>query len=437
PRYVVLCLLCIAMAMLPAGATQTDIVLFGDSIINGSGRLAQPLLQNFQETERVSGAGFCSFVDSTGPSDPGMIYIRPTTGWTEVDQSSSAIGLNDSHLESSIVGATISFSVRSDVDEIEIYFLKQPGGGSFRLYDGTTGFVTLSTNAPYTASDVYRIRWTPDSLPRTFQLVLHEAGTAGVKIGGVNFKTDDDGVRIHKIGNGGLTAAQSVSVDRAIWVAALRDLDPEIFCVLLGANDSIRNVSPVAYKADIAELVDRAKAASPNVKILLMSPPDHGYDNCDYELSAYRDALIALCQEQDLRFIDFKEVLGDFDTADVLGFYSDLVHPSDAGGQVMADAWCSLIEEVDSSELQLVDVFDESALPSVSQLSVVGVEGEDVELSWRRLPGIDYILCRSQNLMSWDEVPISDGYPQREFIYELNEEGNHFFKLKMSYPEAW
>jgi lysophospholipase L1-like esterase len=255
--------------------------------------------------------------------------------------------------------------------------------------------------------------------------VLHEAGTAGVKIGGVNFKADDDGVCIHKIGNGGLTAAQSVSVDRTIWVAALRDLDPEIFCVLLGANDSIRNVSPVSYKADISELVDRAKEASPNVKILLMSPPDNGYDNRDYELSAYRDALIALCQEQDLCFIDFKEVLGDFEAADSLGCYSDLVHPSDAGGLLMADAWCSLIEEIDSSELQLVDVFDESSLVSAS------------ELSWRRLPGIDYVLCKSNNLMNWDEGPITDGYPQREFVYELDEEGNHFFKLKMSYPEAW
>ncbi|MDG1302232.1 MAG: hypothetical protein P8R37_11670 [Opitutae bacterium] len=109
-------LLSFIVPVVPAVGDQVDIVLFGDSLINGTKRLALPLLQNLEQNRTISGAGFCTFVDSSGPADIGMMYLRSPTGWTEVDQSSSSIGLNIGHLQSSTVGATISFSVTSDVD---------------------------------------------------------------------------------------------------------------------------------------------------------------------------------------------------------------------------------------------------------------------------------------------------------------------------------
>ena len=418
-------------------ATQTDIVLFGDSIINGTNRLAYPLLEQLRESRPISGAGFCSFVNSSGTADSSMVYLRSSLGWTEVDQSNFSIGLNVSHLESDQVGAEINFSIKSDVDEMEIYFLKQPGGGSFRLYDENSGFVTLSTSSPYADTDVYRIRWSPTSLPQTFRLVLHEAGTAGVKIGGVNFKTDGPGIRVHKIGNGGLTAQQAVMVDREQWVETMRELDPEIFCVLLGANDYIRNVSTSLYKANVEELVDRVQEATPDVEVLLMSPPDNAYIDRDHALSEYRDALIELCLERDLRFLDFREALGDYAVADAKGYYSDLVHPSSLGGQMMAEAWFGLVEEVSTDEITLLNLLDQSSVLSSSELKLIGVEEDGVSLSWRKLSGINYTLCKSSNLKDWDEVPIESGQTGRPFTYELDEEVCNFFKLKMDYPGVW
>ena len=44
--------------------------------------------------------------------------------------------------------------------------------------------------------------------------------------------------------------------------------------------------------------------------IMLMSPGDNGLTGRSFEIADYRDALIELCIEKDLKFIDLKEVLG-------------------------------------------------------------------------------------------------------------------------------
>jgi len=41
-----------------------------------------------------------------------------------------------------------------------------------------------------------------------------------------------------------------------------------------------------------------------------MSPGDNGLTGRSFEIADYRDALIELCIEKDLKFIDLKEVLG-------------------------------------------------------------------------------------------------------------------------------
>lgn len=429
--------LCVSLSTMASASVQTDIVLFGDSLINGSERLARPLVRQLQNDWNISGAGLCTFVDGSGTADIGMVYLRPyISDWVEVDQLDSAIGLNISHLVGIANGASLSFRVNSKTEEIEIYYLQQPQGGSFRVYANHEALGVISTDSVSVATKVYRHRWTPASYPATLDIVVEQAGGAGVKLTGVNFKTGDSGVRVHKIGNSGLTSSQAVAVNRAIWVDALRELEPEFFCVLLGANDHVRQQLPAQYKANIMELVDRAREAVPGLEVLLMSPPDNDYKDGEYALNEFRDVLIEICREQGLKFLDFKEVLGDFETANTRGWYADRVHPNDAGGELMADGWTNLIVDNGVSEFELVDLLDKTAVLQFAEFSVESIRPQSISLRWRHLPGIRYLLTKTHDFREWSNPSFQNvGNGFAEVITGSDELG--FYSLELSSPELW
>jgi hypothetical protein len=104
----------------------------------------------------------------------------------------------------------------------------------------------------------------------------------------------------------------------------------------------------------------------------------------------------------------------------------------------MADAWLSLIIEGESGVPdEVIDVLNSRSFLDHSDFSLLDVVGRDVRVQWRRLPGVEYTLCKSLDLDEWDEVSLPTDYPQRVFINALNEEENNFFKLKASYPGIW
>jgi lysophospholipase L1-like esterase len=418
-------------------AVQTDVVVFGDSWVNERDRLTKHLVAHFSQTSGLSGAGFCTLVESNGSASHGMAYLLAYSDWDITDQSAGAIGLNVSHVTGTTEDGILNFWLKSNVDEIEVYYLKQPGGGTFSCYGQDALLATVDTNSAVLSAGIHVVQWSPTVLPKFFRIRVSDPNLNGVAIGGVNLKTHTDGIRIHKIGNGGLTAHQAVAVDEDIWVDSLRALGPEIFCILMGTNDYARNVSPVVFKADIAELVTRVRLATPDVAIMLMSPGDNGLTGRTFALSDYRDVLIELCIEQDLKFIDLKKVLGDYASANGLGLYQDEIHPNNAGGALIADAWMSLVVEQEDHAPDLIDVLSPEALTSHSDFKILDVADEAVRLQWRRLPGLEYTFCKSLDLNEWDEELLPADYPQRVFIKALTEEENHFFKLKASYPEVW
>ena len=416
---------------------QSDIVVFGDSWANERDRLAKHLVAHFSQTSGLSGAGFCTLVESNGSASHGMAYLQSYSDWEITDQSAGAIGLNMSHVTGMTEGGVLSFWLQSDVDEIEVYYLKQPGGGTFSCYGQDTLLATVDTNSAVTSAGIHVVQWSPTVLPQFFRIKVVAPNLSGVSIGGVNFKTNTDGIRIHKIGNGGLTARQSVHVDEDIWVDSLKTLDPDIFCILLGTNDYLSSVSPTAFKSDIEELVNRIRKATPTVEVMLMSPGDNGVSGKAFEIDDYRDALIQVSLEQDLKFIDFKEVLGDYSTASALGLYSNEIHPNNAGGVLMADAWLSLIIEEDGHVPDVINVLSSDALTNYANICIEDLDGDDLQLSWRRMPGIDYTLSKSFNLESWDEELVPWSSFNGRFILNLPKEDRRFFKLKANYPNVW
>jgi lysophospholipase L1-like esterase len=436
PRVSLFILTC-GFCSVQADAFECDIVIFGDSWVNERQRLTQHLVSHFRQSSGLSGAGYCTLVESNGSADHNMVYLASNSGWNISDQSSDSVGLNISHLSGDVAGLSLNFWLKAGVDKVEVYYLKQPGGGTFSCYGQDTLLATIDTSSEVRSAGMSVVHWSPSVLPKYFRVKVSDPNLNGVAIGGVNFKTHTEGVRIHKIGNGGLTASQAVAVDEDLWIDSLNALEPEIFCILLGTNDYGRDVVPSLFKADISELVRRVRLAAPNVEIILMSPGDNGLAGRTFEIADYRDALIELCIEKDLKFIDLREVLGDYATANSLGLYQDEIHPNNEGGKLIADAWLSLVVEQENRGLAVIDVLSSEALTVHSDFKVLDVVDEDVQLQWRRLPGVGYELDVSPTLEEWNQGIIPAEYPKRAYTFELLNTEDHFFKLRGSYPGVW
>ena len=69
-------------------ALNCDIVIFGDSWVNERQRLTKHLVTHFSQPSRLSGAGFCTLVESNGTADHNMVFLPAYSGWNTSDQSS-------------------------------------------------------------------------------------------------------------------------------------------------------------------------------------------------------------------------------------------------------------------------------------------------------------------------------------------------------------
>ena len=85
----------------------------------------------------------------------------------------------------------------------------------------------------------------------------------------------------------------------------------------------------------------------------------------------------------------------------------------------------------------LINVLSSDALTNYANLCIEDLDGDGLQFSWRRMPGIDYILSKSFNLESWDEELVPWSSFNGRFILNLPKEDRRFFKLKANYPNVW
>ncbi|HAV13034.1 MAG TPA: hypothetical protein DCX06_06020 [Opitutae bacterium] len=413
-----------------------DILLLGDSWINGRDRLAMPLAQYFEMNGGLAGAGYCGLVGTTGTAEPVMVYFYGNSGWQVRDKVADAIGVDVTDLTGTAVGQELNFLLKSDVDEIEFYYRAQPGGGSFAAYHGSELLVTVNTESDESVNEVHRLDWSSRSSRTMIKLVVTDPGVSGVRIAGLNFRANTGAVRVHEMGTGGMTAGCFVSVDRSAWVDSIRQLRPELLCILLGTNDHANNVSPASFKSNIEELVERVLAARPHAEILLLSPGENGLQGRAYKMTDYRDQLAEIAVEREIGFVDLHAQLGDYADANAEGLYKDSVHPNAAGGLLIRDAVVSMLDVRKSGDIDLIKLWDTDEFLENMDLSCEVGTGA-VSLHWRQLPGVSYTLKESVNLETWTPVVLPEARGNIEQSTVIDRSEAHFWKFEASYPLLW
>ncbi len=428
--------LIVFICMCATAGAANDILLLGDSWINGRTRLAEPLVDYYRINGGLAGGGYCSLVGSNGSADTDMVFYGGNSGWQIRDKVADAIGIDVTDVTGTVVNQELLFLLRSNVDEIEFYYRAQPGGGSFAVFNNGELLVTVNTQSDESVNEVHRLDWSSRSSSVTIKLVVTDPGESGVRLAGLNFRAYSGAVRVHEMGTGGITAGRFISVDRNGWIDSVRELRPEIVCVLLGTNDHAYNVSPSSFKSSIEILVERIRAARPYVEILLVSPGDNGLEDKAYDISDYRDVLAEVAIDTQIGFVDLHAQLGDYEDAVAAGLYSDLVHPNAAGGRYIRDAVVSMLDVTDRGDINVIKLWDTNEFLGNTDLSCE-VSTEEVELRWRQFPGVSYTLKESVGLGSWTPVtlPVTRGNVEQRTV--LDRSDSHFWKLEASYPLLW
>lgn len=221
----------------------------------------------------------------------------------------------------------------------DFFFLRKPGGGSFDVkIDGATK-ATIDTNAPEIGAGFERI----EVADGAHKAILETTSTKPVRLFGTAIERATPSVVIDSLGVTSLDIEQlATRNDAAMLTATLAHRPYDLVIVLTGTNEWFETTK---HRELVRTVVERHRAASPGVAILLMSPPDKamgkGASKSAFSIVQMarekRDAALA----SKVAFWDFREAMGgegaifEFMRRGFAG--SDQRHLTERGGAYMGD----------------------------------------------------------------------------------------------------
>ena len=170
-------------------------------------------------------------------------------------------------------GASSRLVLAEDHAQIEIQYLRQPGGGVLTVEAAGQTLGDVETEGP--AKEPGFQTFPLPAGARTIQLSV-ERGP--VRLFGVSFERNAPGVIYNSLGlNGGQVQVVVRYFDKPQWTEELRHQHPDLVVINYGTNESIyADYIERYYPGELRQVIERVKAAVPGASILIMSPMDRG-----------------------------------------------------------------------------------------------------------------------------------------------------------------
>jgi lysophospholipase L1-like esterase len=171
-------------------------------------------------------------------------------------------------------GATSSVTLPDDQHTSAIvYYLKQPGGGTFEVLSGASVLAEINT-----AGETKEPAFEETAFPPGTQTIELRVTSGSVRLFGYRFDKDQPGVQYSSLG---INGAQVQMILRAFengqWAAALQHEAPDLVVLNYGTNESIYPAYiEKQYPDELRTVIRRIRAALPHTSILVMSPMDRG-----------------------------------------------------------------------------------------------------------------------------------------------------------------
>jgi len=230
------------------------------------------------------GDGGVGYIDAGKPTvgvRSGTMRITASAGWTyRAIQRSESVGefwLSGFNAVTGKAGEVLTFASDNPVpfDEIEIEALRQPNGGEIEIsLDGT---VKSSADLNGSSTQPVVLRLKPDGAPsdRVKTLEIRTGREGAVTIASIGIYQKQSGVSFNNVGYPGATIDLINKFDASLMADDLRRLDPQIVVLAFGTNEASKpNFNAAAYERNYEKVIGRITAALPNVRVILIGPPD-------------------------------------------------------------------------------------------------------------------------------------------------------------------
>lgn len=229
--------------------------------------------------------------------------------------------------------------------DIEVSFLRQPGGGSFQLKIGETVH-TVETGGEEQA--LGHASFPVPAGERRFELHV----TYGqVRLYGYRFRKQGPGVAYSSLGiNGAYVAVPARMFGREHWTEALRHDQPSLVVINYGTNESVYpNFVDSSFASELREVVRRVRTAVPESSILIMSPMDRGKREASGEIGTVPalprvvELQQRVARETGCAFFNTFQAMGGPGTmgrwylAEPRLVSADFIHPMPAGAKIVGN----------------------------------------------------------------------------------------------------
>lgn len=204
-------------------------------------------------------------------------------------------GMSGISIETSQAGETISLD--ADCQATEIFYLKQPGGGSMRIVEDGAVVETVATDGELGAGYFRFDAASPGVSRRHFE--IETLDDAPVRLFG--WVTENErGVTYETLGINGAQADLSSRWNEDLLQSQIARRDPALIVLAYGTNEaSNRDWNRSNYREAFSALIQRFRRIAPMASILVIGPPDRlhrvrrrwqPFDKMDSIVAAQREA---------------------------------------------------------------------------------------------------------------------------------------------------
>ncbi len=253
----------------------------------------------------------------------------------------------------SLTGNAVSFAqtapddapVGTRASEVEVFWLRQPDGGSFEILANGASAARVDTKGAY-GPGFTKLHFADGPL----KIENRVAGGLPVRIFGTVLERDPKttpGVVVDSLGCGALNFEQMTRVDDGTRSPQIAERDYDLVVFLIGTN----MFAPTLHQQWIHQVFGSLRKNAPNLPLMLMSPPDHE----DGKAAPHTDTrIVALVKQwkeiaaaEGAAYWDFWSAMGGDASMRALAEKKlaswDLVHFTQGGGTLMGQRFAHVL----------------------------------------------------------------------------------------------
>lgn len=237
------------------------------------------------------GHGYVAVVRPSKFYRPMAMTVESSRGW-KVEHAQTRDGRDDGYY--GLMGASAATSKKRSYGRVipieldretagettnyDLYYLRQPKGGRFKLSVDGKVVATINTKAKEVAPGYHSL--VREAGPHKVE--VEPLGDGEVRLFGMTVENDQPGVVVDTLGIGGTRASNQLKWNEHVWADNLRRRAPDLIVLAYGTNESVDEDQPIeVYKKQLREVLARLRRAAPAASCLLIGPGDFPVKGAD------------------------------------------------------------------------------------------------------------------------------------------------------------